>query len=69
MSDADLQYVSDDAGQPIAVIVPIALWREIAAQQETAYLLKSETMKRRLAEARKRDTGIPLETAAEKLSI
>jgi PHD/YefM family antitoxin component YafN of YafNO toxin-antitoxin module len=69
MSDADLQYVSDDAGQPVAVIVPIALWREIAAQQETAYLLKSETMKRRLAEARKRDTGISLETAAEKLSI
>jgi antitoxin YefM len=67
MGDADLQFVSDDTGQPVAVIVPIALWREIAAQQETVYLLKSETMRQRLAEARKHDPGISRESAAEKL--
>ncbi len=69
MGDADLQYISDDSGEPVAVIVPIALWREIAAQRETAYLLQSDTMKRRLAEARQRDSGISLENAIEKLRI
>ncbi len=42
MSDADIQMVSNDAGEPTAVIVPIALWNEIASERETAYLLKSE---------------------------
>jgi hypothetical protein len=51
------------------VIVPIALWREIEAQRETAYLLKSETMKRRLLEARDRNEGLPLEAVVEKLGI
>jgi hypothetical protein len=35
------------------VIVPISLWREIESQRETAYLLKSEAMKRRLLQARR----------------
>lgn len=48
----EIQYVSDETGNPTAVIVPIELWREIEAEKETAYLLKSENMKRRLLEAR-----------------
>lgn len=48
MSDADIQVVSNEAGEPTAVIVPIALWREIASERETAYLLKSEPMRQRL---------------------
>jgi antitoxin YefM len=56
----EIQYVSDESGEPTAVIVPIDLWREIESEKETAYLLKSETMKRRLLEARERQTGIPL---------
>lgn len=68
-SIAEIQYVSDEEGKPIGVIVPIALWREIASERETAYLLRSETMKRRLLEAKDRTNGISLEDAREKLGI
>lgn len=66
---AEIQYVSDESGEPTAVIVPIELWREIESEKETAYLLKSENMKRRLLEAKDRQTGIPFEEALEKLGI
>ena len=65
----DIQYVSDETGNPTAVIVPIELWREIESEKETAYLLKSENMKRRLMEAKDRQAGIPFEEAREKLGI
>ena len=65
----EIQYVSDETGNPTAVIVPIELWREIESEKETAYLLKSEEMKRRLLEAKDRDTGIPFEEACEKLGV
>jgi hypothetical protein len=65
----EIQYVSDESGQPTAVIVPIELWREIESEKETAYLLKSDNMKRRLLEAKERQTGIPFEEALEKLGI
>ena len=65
----EIQYVSDESGKPISVIVPIELWREIESEKETAYLLKSENMKRRLLEAKERDSGIPFEEAREKLGI
>jgi PHD/YefM family antitoxin component YafN of YafNO toxin-antitoxin module len=65
----DIQYISDESGKPTAVIVPIELWREIESEKETAYLLKSETMRRRLLEAKDRQAGIPLEEAREKLGI
>lgn len=64
-----IQYVSDDVGNTISVIVPIELWREIESERETAYLLKSEKMKQRLLEAKKRKKGISLEEACEKLGI
>jgi len=61
MAEDEFQYVSDSDGNAVAVIVPIGLWREIESQQETAYLLKSDAMKRRLFEARQRrqDFSIP----------
>jgi PHD/YefM family antitoxin component YafN of YafNO toxin-antitoxin module len=65
----DLQYVSDEEGNPTAVIVPIDLWREISSERETAYLLQSEAMKQRLLEARERRVGMPLEEVREKLGI
>jgi PHD/YefM family antitoxin component YafN of YafNO toxin-antitoxin module len=65
----EIQYVSDESGEPTAVIVPIDLWREIESEKETAYLLKSENMKRRLLAAKERQTGIPFEEACEKLGI
>jgi hypothetical protein len=66
---AEVQYVSDADGNNIGVIVPIALWRELASERETAYLSQSAAMKRRLLEAKERDKGIPLEDAREKLGI
>ena len=69
MADVEIQYVSGETGEPVAVIVPIALWREIESGRETAYLLKSETMKHRLLEAKDRRDGLPLEDAIEILGI
>jgi antitoxin YefM len=65
----EIQYVSDESGNPIGVIVPIELWREIESEKETAYLLKSENMRRRLLEAKERQEGTSLDEAREKLGI
>ncbi|MEO6390471.1 MAG: prevent-host-death protein [Pyrinomonadaceae bacterium] len=65
----EIQYVSDESGKPVSVIVPIDLWREIEAEKETAYLIKSENMRRRLIEAKERTDGVSLEDACEKLGI
>ena len=69
MLDTDIQIVSNEAGEPTAVLVPIELWREIASERETAYLLKSEAMRQRLMAAKQRTDGISLEAAVEKLGI
>lgn len=69
MSQSEIKYVSDESGNPVGVIVPIELWREIESERETAYLLKNENMKRRLLEAKERQEGITLEEASEKLGI
>jgi PHD/YefM family antitoxin component YafN of YafNO toxin-antitoxin module len=66
---AQVQYVSDEEGRPVGVIVPIELWREIEAERETAYLVKSEAMKKRLLEAKNRAGGISLEDARAQLGI
>jgi hypothetical protein len=50
-------------------IEPIELWREIESEKETAYLLKSKKMKKRLLEAKDRKEGIPFDKACEKLGI
>ena len=57
MADAEIQYVCDDQGEATAVIVPIALWREIESERETVYLLNSEAMKRRLLEAKETENS------------
>lgn len=69
MSKSSVQYITDDEGKITGVIVPIDLWNEIESEEETAYLLKSETMKRRLLEAKVRNEGVPLEVVREKLGI
>ena len=66
---AEIQYVSDKGGNPVGVVVPIELWREIESEKETAYLLKSENMKRRMLEAKERQEGISFDEACEKLGI
>jgi len=64
-----IQYISDENRKITGVIVPIDLWREIQAEQETAYLLKTEAMKTRLLKARKRKGGIPIDQACKELGI
>jgi antitoxin YefM len=65
LPELDIQIVSNEAGEPTAVIIPIELWREIASERETAYLLKSETMKQRLLAAKNRDGGLSIEAAID----
>lgn len=69
MPEVDIQIVSNEAGEATAVIVPIALWKEIASERETAYLLKSEPMRQRLQAALERQTGVTLEDAVAKLGL
>jgi PHD/YefM family antitoxin component YafN of YafNO toxin-antitoxin module len=69
MNTAEIQYVANEQGKPTAVIVPIELWQQILAEQETAYLLKSATMKQRLLTAKGRKEGIEFGEACEKLGI
>jgi len=66
---AQIQYISDENNNVTAVIVPIELWQELQSEKETAYLLKSETMKKRLLEARKRKKGIPFDEARKRLGV
>jgi PHD/YefM family antitoxin component YafN of YafNO toxin-antitoxin module len=68
MRQTDIQFVCNEAGEPTAVLVPIDLWREIASERETAYLLKSETMKARLLAAQRQD-GLSLDDVIEKLGV
>lgn len=67
MPTTDIQIVSNEAGEPTAVLVPIELWREISAQLETSYLLSSETMKQRLLTAAKRSDGLSLDAVIRTL--
>jgi PHD/YefM family antitoxin component YafN of YafNO toxin-antitoxin module len=64
-----VQYISNANSKVTGVIVPIELWREIESERETARLLRSETMKRRLLEAKNREAGIPLNDVCTQLGI
>lgn len=68
-TNTEIQYVSDEEGRPTAALVPIDLWREIAAEKETAYLLSSEAMRRRLLAARECTEGISFEDARATLGV
>ena len=69
MSAMDVQYISDSDGNEVGVIVPIQLWREIGSERETAYLLRSEAMERRLIEAKERTDGVALEGVRAELGV
>lgn len=64
-----VQYISNANSKVTGVIVPIELWREIESERETARLLRSEIMKRRLLEAKNRKEGIPLDDVCTQLGI
>jgi PHD/YefM family antitoxin component YafN of YafNO toxin-antitoxin module len=65
----DVQYVTDGEGNPTAVLVPIELWREIASEHETEYLLRNPVMRERLLAASARTEGIPLDEALSRLGL
>lgn len=65
----DIQYISDEEGNPTGVIVPIEIWREIASERETAYLLRSDAMRQRLLEAWERREEIPFDEVRQKLGL
>ena len=67
--DSSFQFVSDENGNAVAVIVPIDVWREIESERETAYLLNSDAMRKRLLEAKQRSGGISLDETCKKLGI
>jgi hypothetical protein len=67
--NTDIQIVSNESGEPTAVLVPIELWREISAERETAYLLGSESMKQCLLAAARRSDGLALDAVVEKLGM
>ena len=69
MPNTDIQIVSNEAGEATAVLVPIELWREIASERETAYLLGSDTMKQRILAAAQRADGLSLDAVVEKLGM
>jgi PHD/YefM family antitoxin component YafN of YafNO toxin-antitoxin module len=69
MENTKIKYISDEKGEIVEVIIPIELWRDLASEKETAYLLASKTMRNRLLEAKNRQTGISLEEVCEKLGI
>ena len=64
-----IQYISDENNKVTGVIIPIDLWQELQSEKETAYLFKSETMKKRLLEAKDRKDGIPFDEACKKLGV
>ena len=64
-----IQYISDADGKPVGVIVPVELWREIESERETAYLLKSDAMRKRLLAAKESTETVTLEDARAKLGI
>ena len=66
---SQIQYVSDSDGKPVSVIIPIELWQELQSDKETAYLLGSVAMRKRLIEAKERRGGISLEEARAQLGV
>jgi len=68
-AEIPIQYVSDEQGNAIAAIVPIDVWREIESERETAYLLKSDAMRKRLIEAKNRTGAVSLDEIRQKLGI
>lgn len=68
-----VSYISDSSGKRTAAIIPIQTWeeieREIASEQETAYLSQSEAMKNHILESRQQTETITFEEACAKLGV
>jgi hypothetical protein len=69
MSEPALQYLADERGDITAVVVPIAAWREIAAELETQHLLRSPAMRERLLAALGREGGYALDEVLARIGV
>jgi len=68
MTESDLQYISD-AQKRRRGHCAYRHWREIESEKETAYLLKSDAMKRRLMEAMQRKEDYSLEEVRARVGL
>ena len=72
--ETTVQYVSTEGGEVTAVVVPIALWKEIGIKLATsppkpAHPLLLSGMRERLLRARKRTGGVPLDDVLRQFGI
>jgi len=65
----NVRIISKADGTPVAAVVPIDMWRQIESERETAYLLKSKSMRKRLLDAKTRKKGMTLEEVRSKLGV
>jgi PHD/YefM family antitoxin component YafN of YafNO toxin-antitoxin module len=72
-----IQYIVDEYGDPTAVVVPIEEWERLLEEvrkaeperDDTRYLLQSETMRKRILEAKERSGGKTWEEVQDALGI
>jgi hypothetical protein len=64
----DIQYVSDEIGNTMSVIVPIELWHEIESEKNCVFAEKRKNESKAFG-SKDRNEGISLEQAREKLGI
>jgi len=72
-----VQYITNEVGNATAVIVPIEEWDALLSKvyadeqsrNDTEYLLQSETMKKRLLEAKTRSGGKSWEEVKDALGL
>ena len=69
MGETALHYLADEEGAITAVVVPIAVWREIASELETQHLLRSPAMQERLTAALGREGGYSFDEVLERLGF
>ena len=73
----DVEYITDGSGRKKAVVVPINEWNSLLeivevhkrSEEETAYLLKSEAMRKRLMEAKAGSGGRSLDEVKDALGL
>ena len=69
MQVPDVQYVSNEAGEVTSVLVPVEVWREIASEIETKYLLASPAMRRRLDASLGSKEGVSFDETLAQLGV
>ena len=74
MSDRSVQYVSTEAGEVTAVVVPIELWREIGIKLATSppapsHPLLLGKMRERLLRSRKRAGGTSMDDVLKQFGL